>query len=67
MDVLSTLVVRFHFNGQFVKIGNRLYYFGGLEAMSYIERDKMSARGCWASKRSLHYIRGGFAALVIPW
>jgi len=42
MDVLSTLVVRFHFNGQFVKIGNRLDYFGGLEAMSYIERDKVS-------------------------
>ena len=42
MDVLSTLVVRFHFNGQFVKIGNRLDYFGGLEAMSHIERDKVS-------------------------
>jgi alpha-galactosidase len=42
MDPLDFLNVRFHFNGQFLKNGNELSYVGGTEAMSYIDRDKLS-------------------------
>src|SRR6266542_2262072 len=42
MDVLGTLQVRFHFNGDFIRAGNKLHYVGGSEAMSYIGRDKVS-------------------------
>uniref|UniRef100_A0A0D3F659 Uncharacterized protein n=1 Tax=Oryza barthii TaxID=65489 RepID=A0A0D3F659_9ORYZ len=40
MDVLNTLPVRFHFNGDFVVSGREKLYVGGSEAMSYLERDK---------------------------
>ncbi|KAG2534583.1 hypothetical protein PVAP13_9NG070956, partial [Panicum virgatum] len=42
MDVLDTLAVRFHFGGQFVCHGQKKSYVGGREAMSYIDRDKVS-------------------------
>ena len=42
MDVLDTLPVRFHFGGDFVCHGKKKSYVGGREAMSYIDRDKVS-------------------------
>jgi alpha-galactosidase len=42
MDVMDTLVVRFHFNGVFINFGNSVHYVGGRRAMSYIDRDKVS-------------------------
>ena len=42
MDVLGTLLVRFHFNGEFIKSGSDLQYCGGNVAMAYIDRDKVS-------------------------
>ena len=42
MDILDTLPVRFHFGGDFVNDGNKKKYVGGREAMSYIDRDKLS-------------------------
>ncbi|CAN6279164.1 unnamed protein product [Urochloa humidicola] len=42
MDVLSKFVVRFHFNGEFMNDGKKVQYVGGREAMSYIDRDKVS-------------------------
>jgi alpha-galactosidase len=42
MDVMDTLVVRFHFNGVFINSGNSVHYVGGRRAMSYIDRDKVS-------------------------
>jgi hypothetical protein len=41
MDVMDTLVVRFHFNGMFINSGNSVHYVGGRRAMSYIDRDKV--------------------------
>lgn len=37
------LAVRFHFGGHFVNHGNKREYIGGREAMSYIDRDKVSS------------------------
>ncbi|CAN6209239.1 unnamed protein product [Urochloa humidicola] len=42
MDVFGTLPVRFYYNGEFIHDGKKLHYCGGSEAMSYIDRDKMS-------------------------
>jgi alpha-galactosidase len=42
MDVMDTLVVRFHFNSAFINSGNSVHYVGGRRAMSYIDRDKVS-------------------------
>ena len=42
MDPSDILNVRFHVGGQFVRIGPNLDYAGGDEAMSVIERDKLS-------------------------
>jgi alpha-galactosidase len=42
MDVCGVLPVRFHFNGEFLRNSNGLFYVGGTEAMSYIDRDKLS-------------------------
>ncbi|EEE63543.1 hypothetical protein OsJ_18359 [Oryza sativa Japonica Group] len=42
MDVLDTLVVRFHLKGVFVLDGSEKKYCGGSEALSYVERDKVS-------------------------
>ncbi|KAJ1266514.1 hypothetical protein BS78_08G157000 [Paspalum vaginatum] len=42
MDPLDTLIVRFHFNGEFFNDGKKLHYLGGQIAMSYLERDKVS-------------------------
>ncbi|XP_004953070.1 uncharacterized protein LOC101779108 [Setaria italica] len=42
MDALSKLVVRFHFNGEFINDGMKVHYVGGRDAMSYINRDKVS-------------------------
>ena len=42
MDILDTLPVRFHFGGDFVNDGNKKKYVGGREAMSYVDRDKLS-------------------------
>jgi alpha-galactosidase len=42
MDVMDTLVVRFHFNGMFINSGNLVHYVGGRRAMSYIDCDKVS-------------------------
>ncbi|KAG2629091.1 hypothetical protein PVAP13_3KG400703 [Panicum virgatum] len=42
MDILDTMPVRFHFGGDFVNHRNKKKYVGGREAMSYIDRDKLS-------------------------
>lgn len=42
MDPLDTLPVRFHYNGEFVLHRREKSYCGGSEAMSYLERDKVS-------------------------
>ena len=42
MDACDKLNVRFNFGGQFVRIGPTLDYVGGDDAMSEIERDKLS-------------------------
>ncbi|KAL6861249.1 hypothetical protein ACP4OV_016949 [Aristida adscensionis] len=42
MDVLGTLPVRFLFVGEFFNDGRQIQYCGGREAMSYIDRDKVS-------------------------
>ncbi|XP_048532810.1 uncharacterized protein LOC125511465 [Triticum urartu] len=42
MDPCDKLHVRFHFGGQFVRIGPTLDYVGGDEASSEIERDRLS-------------------------
>ncbi|CAD6268554.1 unnamed protein product [Miscanthus lutarioriparius] len=42
MDVCDFLLVRFHFNGDFLRNSNGLFYVGGTQAMSYIDRDKLS-------------------------
>ncbi|VAH25927.1 unnamed protein product [Triticum turgidum subsp. durum] len=42
MDPCDILNVRYHFGGQFVWMGPNLDYVGGDEAMSQIERDKLS-------------------------
>ncbi|KAE8787689.1 hypothetical protein D1007_38295 [Hordeum vulgare] len=42
MDPSEILNARFHIGGEFIRIGPNLDYFGGEEAMSEIERDKLS-------------------------
>ena len=42
MDPLDTLAVRFHLGGEFLNDGKKLHYCGGKEAMSNIDRDKIS-------------------------
>jgi alpha-galactosidase len=42
MDGCDFLPVRFHFNGEFLRNSNGLFYVGGTQAMSYIDRDKLS-------------------------
>ena len=42
MDLLGYLVVRFHFGGEFVHDGKSLNFCGGREAISHIDRDKVS-------------------------
>jgi hypothetical protein len=42
MDPTEILTVRFHYGGEFIRIGNTLDYVGGDEALSDIERDKLS-------------------------
>jgi alpha-galactosidase len=42
MDALDKLLVRFHFLGEFINDGKQLHYIGGSEAVSEIERDKVS-------------------------
>ena len=42
MDPAEILTVRFHFGGEFVRIGKETDYIGGDEAISEIERDKLS-------------------------
>ncbi|CAN6167321.1 unnamed protein product, partial [Urochloa humidicola] len=51
MDVLGTLAVRFHFNGEFISSGKRLSYCGGRVEMSYIDRDKVSLPEIWGHLR----------------
>ena len=42
MDPVDNLAVRFHFLGEFINEGRKVEYVGGSEAMSYIDRDKIS-------------------------
>jgi hypothetical protein len=42
MNSTEILTVRFHFGGEFVHIGKKLDYVGGDEAISEIQRDKLS-------------------------
>ena len=42
MDPTEILNVRFHFGGDFIRIGRQLDYVGGDEGLSEIERDKLS-------------------------
>jgi hypothetical protein len=41
MDHCDGLIVRFYFGGEFVRVGNKLQYVGGDEAMSCIECSKL--------------------------
>uniref|UniRef100_A0A0E0D5W8 Phytocyanin domain-containing protein n=1 Tax=Oryza meridionalis TaxID=40149 RepID=A0A0E0D5W8_9ORYZ len=42
MDAVDKLVVRFHFNGEFLFDGKKTCYVNGCEALSYIDRKKVS-------------------------
>lgn len=42
MDLIDFIAVRFHFLGHFISHGTKVDYVGGSEAMSYIDRDKLS-------------------------
>lgn len=42
MDVQNFLVVWFHYNGEFIYDGRQKHYCGGSEAISHIDRDKVS-------------------------
>ena len=42
MDVLGYLIVRFHFDGEFIHAEKKLHYCGGKEAISHIDRDNVS-------------------------
>jgi len=42
MKFFDVLPVRFHFNGEFLRNSNDLFYVGGTQAMSYVDRDKLS-------------------------
>lgn len=42
MDAVDKLVVRFHFNGEFLFDGKNTCYVNGREALSYIDRKKVS-------------------------
>jgi hypothetical protein len=42
MDPTEILTVRFHYGGEFIRMGPNLDYVGGDEEMSHIERDKLS-------------------------
>src|SRR3954462_14969396 len=42
MDPREILLVRFHFGGEFIKAGPNLDYVGGHDALSEIERKKLS-------------------------
>jgi len=65
MDVLDTLPVRFHFGGDFVlPWQKKKSYVGGREAMSYIDRDKVSLPEIVGHLRD-HWNVRGFAVLVV--
>lgn len=51
MDVLDTLVVRFHMKGDFVTEGREKSYVGGVEALSYVAREKVTLSGIFAHLR----------------
>ncbi|BAH92786.1 Os04g0578900 [Oryza sativa Japonica Group] len=42
MDAVDKLVVRFHFNGEFLFDGKNTCYVNGREALSYVDRKKVS-------------------------
>ena len=42
INFFDVLPVRFHFNGEFLRNSNDLFYVGGTQAMSYVDRDKLS-------------------------
>lgn len=42
MDLLDHLCIRFHFGGEFFNDGKFVHYLGGSEALSWIDRDKVS-------------------------
>ena len=42
MDVCDFLPVWFHFNGEFLRNSNGLFYVGDTQTMSYIDRNKLS-------------------------
>ena len=42
MDLIDLLEVRFHFRGKFLNDGRKVEYVGGFEAISFIDRDKVS-------------------------
>lgn len=52
MDPAEVLNVRFHYGGEFIRIGPSLDYVGGDTAMSVIERDKLSLPGLKGHNKS---------------
>jgi len=42
MDPIESLMVRFHYGGEFLTVGGHLQYFGGSTGMSAIDVDKLS-------------------------
>jgi alpha-galactosidase len=48
MDDLDIVQVRFDFNGEFISSrNNNLFYCGGKQEISYIDRDKVSLPEIW--------------------
>lgn len=42
MDLMGYLIVRFHFDGEFINAGRKLHFCGGKDAIAHIDRDKVS-------------------------
>lgn len=59
MDVLDTLVVRFRIKGEFVTEVREKKYVGGVEALSYIDRDKVSLGEILAHLREYYKVMEG--------
>ncbi|KAM0882538.1 hypothetical protein ACQ4PT_032237 [Festuca glaucescens] len=55
MDPTDYLSIRFHFDGEFIQEGKAVYYVGGQEEMSYVERDRLSMDQLW-QQLQVHYL-----------
>jgi alpha-galactosidase len=55
MDPTNYMSMGFHFNGEFIQEGRAVYYVGGKEEMSYLERDRLSMDELWQQVQ-VHYL-----------